>query len=148
MNERGSGLQSPVSFAASGRSDIERVLPLNRWIAPWSGRRFSPDIVTTVDASMRYISLDMLRDVPTLAPPAHHVGKRLPDVLGRELMYQVATAAERAICLERPMEMRYHVTIRGQIVLSRARVTADTAAKVLTFEIARLLTIGLCVVPL
>lgn len=78
-----------------------------------------------------------------LAPPEHQIGKRMPEVLGRELMYQVATGAERAICLDAPVEIRYRMSIQGRLVLSRAKITADASAKVLTFEIARLLGLAM-----
>ena len=101
-----------------------------------------PDFTLTVDASMRYESVVMHRDVPTADPPDQLVGCRLPEKLDRELMYQVATAAERAICLNAPVEIRYHMKIKGRLVLSRAVISVDSAAKMLTFHIARILSVS------
>lgn len=123
-------------------------MPLYRWISNTWPDDLRPDLTCYIGSDLRYEAIDVHRAVPTIIPPEQTVGRRLQDVINRELMYQVATAMQRSICLSAPVEIRYGMTLGGKLVTSRARVSTDSAAKMATVEIVRLLTCALPVVEL
>lgn len=75
--------------------------------------------------------------VPMVNAPERLLGNRVADHIPKELMFQFVSAAERSICLEAATEMRYPMVINGTVYMTRARVTAESTARVFVTEILR-----------
>lgn len=114
------------------------LLTFHRWIER-AQTPFTPDLTIRIGSDLRYEALDIHRPgVPMKATPQQLLGNRVADHIPKELMFQFVSAAERSICLEAPTEMRYPMVIQGKVFMTRARVTAESSARVFITEILRL----------
>lgn len=95
---------------------------------------------------MRYQEVQIRRPgVPMVAPPDQLVGRTISECIPKDLVFQVVSAAERAICLQQPIEIRYPLILFGRLVMSRATILADATSRTFTMQIMRLAALALAV---